>query len=319
MARLTTLVGVATLVLSKMVAGKYTLLKTYDASNFFEEFQIKNITDPSSGFVEYVDAATAKAKSLAGIRNGQVYLGADSVTENTTNGRQSVRVESTDYFTTGLFIADIAHMPGNSCGVWPAYWTSGPDWPNSGEIDIIEAINLQKTPITTLHSGTSCTVANTGSAAGSVLTNANCNTGCSQSTTDTQAYGDGFNAVKGGAYATQWTTAGIAIWFFPRANIPADITAGTPDPTTWGKPLTNFVDSGSCDFATHFKSNRFIFNINFCGWAGAVWSSFPTCSAKAATCKEYVAQNPAAFTEAYWLINSLKVYRAGTTKRSFVA
>ena len=267
MARLTSLVGVAMLVLPKMGAASYNLLKTYDASNFFEEFEIQNATDPSSGFVDYVDAATAKAKSLAGIRNDQVYLAADSVTENTTNGRPSIRVESTDSWTTGLFIADIAHMPGNSCGVWPAYWTSGPDWPNSGEIDIIEAINLQKSPIITLHSGTGCTVANTGSAAGSVLEDASCNPGCSQSTTDTQAYGDGFNAVKGGAYATQWTTSGIAIWFFPRASIPADITAGKPDPTTWGKPLTNFVDAGSCDFATHFKSNRFIFNINFCGWA----------------------------------------------------
>jgi hypothetical protein len=30
--------------------------------------------------------------------------------------------------------ADIAYMPGNACGVWLAYWTSDPDWPNSGEI-----------------------------------------------------------------------------------------------------------------------------------------------------------------------------------------
>ncbi|OAF62421.1 hypothetical protein VC83_01276 [Pseudogymnoascus destructans] len=135
MARLTSLTGIATL--------------TYNASNFFDELQLENITDPSSGFVEYVDAATAKAKSLAGIRN-----------------------------------------------------------------------------------------------------------------VDDEGY---------------------SIWFFPHASIPADITAGTPDPSTWGKPLTYFVDSGGCDFATYFKSNRFI----FCGWAGAVWSSFPQCSAKAATCKEY--------------------------------
>jgi hypothetical protein len=162
MVRLTNLAGVATLALSEIVAASYSLLKTYNASNFFNEFQIMNIPDPSSGFVQYVDAATAKSKSLVGIRNGQVYLGADSITNNTTNGRPSVRVESTDYFTTGLFIADIAHMPGNACGVWPAYWTSGPNWPNSGEIDIIEATNLQKTPIITLHSGTGCTVANTG-------------------------------------------------------------------------------------------------------------------------------------------------------------
>ncbi|KFY38681.1 hypothetical protein V494_04266 [Pseudogymnoascus sp. VKM F-4513 (FW-928)] len=326
MARLTSLIGVATLLLSQTATAKYNLFKTYDATNFFAEFEIQNATDPSSGFVDYVDAATAKALSLAGIRNNnQIYLGADSTTPNAIAGRQSVRVESTDAYSKGLFIADIAHMPANSCGVWPAYWTSGPDWPNSGEIDIIEAINLQKTPIITLHSGKDCVVANTGSAAGSVLTEANCNSdggdsGCSQSTTDTQAYGDGFNAVKGGVYATRLTTSGIAIWFFPRAGIPADITAGTPDPTTWGVPLVNFVDAGGCDIASHFKSNRFIFNINFCGWAGNTWSSYPQCSAAAATCKEYVAQNPEAFKDAYWLINSLKVYsEATTTKRSFVA
>lgn len=32
----------------------------------------------------------------------------------------------------GVFIADIAHMPGGACGSWPAFWMFGPNWPNSG-------------------------------------------------------------------------------------------------------------------------------------------------------------------------------------------
>jgi beta-glucanase (GH16 family) len=36
-------------------------------------------------------------------------------------------------YTKGLFVADIAHMPA-ACGLWPAFWLSGSDWPNNGEI-----------------------------------------------------------------------------------------------------------------------------------------------------------------------------------------
>ncbi|KXG52963.1 Concanavalin A-like lectin/glucanases superfamily [Penicillium griseofulvum] len=309
MVRLPTLVGAATLALSNLAAAKYALSDSYDAKNFFDGFEFRTGTG-SGGFAQYVDAATAEAKSLAGVRDGKVYLSVDNTTENTTGGRQSVRLISKKVWTNGVFIADIAHMPGNSCGVWPAYWTSGPDWPNSGEIDIIEGVNMQKTNIVSLHSGKDCTVTNTGSAAGSVLTDPDCDSstsagGCSQTTTNTQAYGDGFNAINGGVYATQWTTSAISVWFFPRGKIPADITAGAPKPPTWGTPLTRFEASG-CDFASHFKSNDIIFNINLCGWAGSAWPS--QCSSKAATCKEYVAKNPSAYSDAYWLINSVKVY-----------
>lgn len=31
------------------------------------------------------------------------------------------------------------------------------------------------------------------------------------------------------------------------------------------------------------------------------------------TCKDFVAKNPGNFTEAYWLINSIKVYERGAT------
>ena len=54
--------------------------------------------------------------------NGQVYLGVDNTTTIATSaqGRDSVRLESKESFTQGLLVADIAHMPGNACGIWPA-------------------------------------------------------------------------------------------------------------------------------------------------------------------------------------------------------
>jgi hypothetical protein len=39
------------------------------------------------------------------------------------------------------------------------------------------------------------------------------------------------------------------------------------------------------------------------------WNSEAACSSKARDCRTYVAQNPAAFSEAYWLFNSIKVYQ----------
>jgi len=35
-------------------------------------------------------------------------------------GRNSVRLVSKKSWTHGLFIADIAHMPGGVCGTWPS-------------------------------------------------------------------------------------------------------------------------------------------------------------------------------------------------------
>lgn len=57
---------------------------------------------------------------------------------------------------------------------------------------------------------------------------------------------------------------------------------------------------------------KIVFDTTFCGdWAGNVWGSSATCSKLASTCEAYVGANPAAFSEAYWLINSVKVYSSG--------
>jgi hypothetical protein len=307
-----------------IASAQYTIQDTFDASNFFDYFTFFSGSDPTHGFVDYVNTQTANETSLAGYANNAIYLGVDHTTMNPSGGRASVRMTSNAAYTHGLFIADIQRMPGGICGVWPAFWSFGPKWPYSGEIDIIEGVNSQKTDAITLHTSSGCSMSNSGSASGSVLLNSNCNAGnaddgCSQSTTSTEGYGTGFNAISGGVYAMDWTSSAISIYFFPRYAIPTDISSGKPNPSSWGTPQAMFSGSG-CDIDAHFMNHNIVFDTTFCGdWAGNVWSSDATCAPKANTCQEYVANNPGDFADAYWLINSVKVYQqSGSSKRGLV-
>ncbi|XXG94544.1 Ankyrin repeat and MYND domain-containing protein 2 [Hypoxylon texense] len=281
----------------------YTIQDSYDQTNFFEGFDFFNYQDPTNGFVKYQSAVDANSQSLAGYANDAVYLGVDYTTMNPAGGRASVRVSSKKTYTENLIIADIAHQPAAACGTWPAFWTVGQNWPYNGEIDIIEGVNLATNTTYTLHTGPGCTVSQ-----GNCNAPGTGNLGCGASSEDTQTLADGFNEVGGGVYALEWTSSAINIFFFPRSGIPSDIAAGNPDPSTWGSPQTSFSGSG-CDISSHFKDHQIVFDTTFCGdWAGKVFSSDPVCGSKAATCQEYVASNPDAFQNSYWLINSVKVY-----------
>jgi hypothetical protein len=56
----------------------------------------------------------------------------------------SVRIISMKTFYHGLVIADFDRMP-FGCSVWPSFWLVGPNWPNNGEIDIVEGVNNKQT------------------------------------------------------------------------------------------------------------------------------------------------------------------------------
>ncbi|RAL66241.1 hypothetical protein DID88_005912 [Monilinia fructigena] len=305
----------------------YTLADSYDHSNFFSEFNFFSGADPTNGLVEYQTASAANKTALAGYTNNagvnSVYLGVDHTTSlSGSAGRASTRVSSNKAYNHGLFVADIAHMP-EGCGTWPALWTFGPDWPAKGEIDVIEGVNSGTTNQMTLHTSEGCTMSNSGSDAGTAFVGGNCNagggnTGCGQISKNTQTYGPGFNTNGGGVYAWEWTSSHIAIWFFPRSAIPANIQSGKPDPATWGTPTAKFAGSG-CNIDNHFSEHNIVLDTTFCGdWAGQVWSSGGcAASTKSATCNAYVSANPTAFKNAYWIINSIKVYSDGSAKRDF--
>lgn len=304
--------GALTLFLGRC-AAVYTLTDEFTKANFFDEFNFFDQPDPTKGVQRYVPAGEANAQSLAGFARDAVYLGVDW--RAPSQNRMSVRLTSNKAWDRGLFIADIAHMPTSACAVWPAFWLFGPDWPNKGEIDVIEGVNTQERNVVTLHTRPGCRVTNEGTIGSTTLKESDCNAGnaflgCGQKTEDNQNYGDGFNAIGGGIYALDWTDERIAVWFFPRYKIPADVFSDSPNPAGWGPALAAFNGGNGCDIPSHFMQHSLVFNIALCGeWAGNVWGQNAECAALAPTCADWVAQNPGAFADAYWLINSVRVFQ----------
>ncbi|KAJ5472049.1 Endo-1-3(4)-beta-glucanase [Penicillium diatomitis] len=184
-------------------------------------------------------------------------------------------------------------MPASVCGTWPAFQSV-----NQMTLHTKDGCSIQNSGFTGSLEYSSCYVG----APGQPL-----NSGCAILSGSPQSYGDGFNNAGGGIYATEWKSAGIKVWHFPRYGIPWNIIIGQPDPATWGTPSAAF--SGYCDIDNHFKDLRIVFDITFCGdWAGNVWSS-GSCASQAPTCNLFVQNNPAAFREVFWRVNSLKSYQ----------
>jgi hypothetical protein len=166
----------------------------------------------------------------------------------------------------------------------------------------------------TLHTKAGCTMAGISRTETGTVTTTNCdvnaagqssNAGCGVMSTNSQSYGAGFNGINGGVYATSFTSTGINVWFFPRSSIPSDITSNSPNPSGWGSPMASFPFSASTCTTSYFQNLQIVINLTFCGdWAGNVYST----SGCPSTCNAYVQNNPSAFNEAYWRINTLKIY-----------
>jgi hypothetical protein len=197
-----------------------------------------------------------------------------------------------------------------------------------GEIDILEGFNDINQAYTTLHTGGACTF---DSPAGLELGQPNQDSydcslasgiGCSVMG-PTGSYGTSFNDNGGGVYAMEWTSSWIRVYFFPRNAIPHDIQTGHPDPSSWGLPTANFDSQyGDCDIDANFPPQTIYFDTTFCGAeaGGKAWTSWTDCSSVTGypTCEGFVAGVPGAFDEAYWLINSVKLYQRGQHLQQFL-
>ncbi|KAH0537515.1 hypothetical protein FGG08_005690 [Glutinoglossum americanum] len=304
------LLAVTVLVHLGVVRAKYQLQENYEGLSFFDKFDFVTIDDPTNGFVDYVNEAEARKLGLIWETDKLVYIGVDHsniIGAWCRRGRPSVRLESKSLYTHGLIIGSFWHIPGGECGTWPAFWTFGPHWPDSGEIDIIEGVHKQLKNRMALHTSDGCIV--DGRQSGT-WNHYDCspatpgNAGCGvQSDTD-NSFGTNFNKKKGGVYATLWNSHGIQIWFFPRDTIPEDIAKGNPDPGSWGVPEANFSGSDYCEAPLSHQAYWLIH--------GIPQSSSPQWP----SCNCYVAMNPSAFINTYWLIESIKVYQEATSRHT---
>lgn len=323
----------------KVAANTYTLTDEYTADNFFEKFDFyvtaTDGADPTNGFVNYRAQADAESLGLISSSDGKIYIGPDSnqTYSSTSTGRDSVRIMSKAKYNQGLMVAKFSHMPVQSCGSWPAFWSYGSPWLSSGEIDYYEGWNDLGSNVMALHTNTTiagqCLLTTSGVSA--EVTTQDCDdqkvdhsinqyvgTGCGVS--DTAGV---WSSTDGATFAMQWADDHIKIWNWMPSKVPADITAGSPDPDansdSWGQPQL-LVEESNCDLASAFSNQQLVFNIDFCGdTAGnsVLWAN--TCSAMGDSCVDYVSSTPEAFAETYFEIEGIQFYELGSGSASVSA
>ncbi|KAJ7101421.1 hypothetical protein B0H15DRAFT_816070 [Mycena belliarum] len=311
-------------------AQTYKLSQDLSGDKFFAGFKYNEsaIDFNNFGNVHFLSQAAAVQANLTFVNSaGHAIIKVDNTTSGVGDpsfGRNTVYLMSNQLMTIGsLLIFDVNHMP-FGCSVWPSLFTQGQKWPEQGEIDIIENVNLETNNRFSLHVGNDNCVQPTTSAANqtgtlSTVTNgvSNCtvtpatggNTiGCVTTETKPNSFGSGFAAQGGGVFATLWDTTGIAMWYFARADVPSNIGgSAAPDPTTWGK-ASAWYPAASCDPTKAFGPQIITLYINVCGAFAGVQSLFePKCGSVAPNCSAAV-PNPANFNDAYWDINYLRVY-----------
>ncbi|GAV99788.1 glycoside hydrolase family 16 protein [Lentinula edodes] len=299
----------------KLVLGaSYTQSDSHTGIGFLKSFSYQAIPDPTHGRVNYVDAYTAANENLTYASGDHFVLRTDywTVLDPNGPGRDSVRIQSNKQYTTSVMVFNIRHMP-QGCGTWPAVWTVGEDWPNNGEIDVLEGVNDQGPNQATLHTSAGCTMPDWRYEKGNALlddcnTLLNSNSGCGVKFVDTRSYGPIFNDHGGGWFASERSEAGISVWFWSRdaGTVPYEVEVGneTVDTDNWGEPSAYFPNT-DCDIGAKFGPHNIVINLSLCGdWAGSAYGA----SGCPSTCEDYVDNNPWAFEDAYFDFQWLKIY-----------
>jgi hypothetical protein len=213
----------------------------------------------NSEFVSYIgNANEAISQGYISNINGKLLLSVDSSTvlnPSSGIGRKSVRLRTHKAYNPGtLVIGDFAHMPANTCGVWPSFWMVGPKWPTDGEIDIIEGVNQMDHNQITIHTKPGF-VPKIGPQTGAKSALNDCggnngDLGCGANTVRSEAWGSAFNKAGGGVYAMMWTTSAIKVWHWKHNEVPKDAKGNSPNPNGWSTPVASWsgADFGPSTF-----------------------------------------------------------------------
>ncbi|KAJ8073947.1 hypothetical protein PM082_012229 [Marasmius tenuissimus] len=309
-----------TLFYCNLVRGVYIPFREYSGNNFFVSWDYYGAIDNTTwGNVTYLDQPNAIQQRLTYVdpNTGHAILRVD----NTTNlppaplvNRNTVRITTKEAFDIGsLVILDATHIP-YGCSVWPAFWTLGVglEWPDAGEIDVIEGINNLPFNQMAMHTTNGCfQAANGGQTGRTVNTNCTRPEGCLVQETKPNSFGVDFARAGGGAWALQFDVAGVFIWFWSRPDIPKSVSQAQKDSnlelSDWGAPSAAYRAS-ACDIRSFFKPQKLVINTSLCGlWAGVPDIYAQTCPG---TCISQVFGNGANYANAWWDISYVRVYRA---------
>lgn len=272
-------------------AACYDMVREYSGQSFFDRWDFYGSWDNLTlGDVWWLDRTSALEQGLAYTdTQGRAVLKVDNNSNVPWNQkRNSIRITSQDSYGVGsLWVIDLTHIP-YGCSVWPAFWTKGPVWPDNGEIDIIEAINLMPNNQYALHTLPGCSQTPGAWQTGQSGT-MDCSTasGCIVAEAAPNSYNEGFAQAGGGVWATQFDVAGIFIWFWSRANIPQSILHATStsaiDITDFGTPSASYP-AYSCNIPQFFSAQQLVLDITLCGqWAGLSQFYTPQCGGSGPT------------------------------------
>ncbi|KAI8996320.1 concanavalin A-like lectin/glucanase domain-containing protein [Trametes punicea] len=309
----------------------YNFVKEYSGSDFFTGWDFGNGTYDSTthGHVNYLNQSAAMSQQLAYVNDaGNAIIKVDNFSLVIwENKRNSVRIETTDFFPVGsVFVFNATHLP-YGCSVWPSFWTKGPNWPAGGEIDIVESVNLMSNNQMALHTASGCTQPSNATQLGKT-SGSDCSagvdsaTGCAVEETQPKSFGADFASAGGGVWATQFDVSGIYIWFWSRKDVPDSVTNANNsiDTSSWGTPSAAWPAS-SCQIPNYFDAQQLVIDITLCGdWAGQPNIYQSTCGGPLGNSTvdicyidNVINTNGSNYDNAYFEISSIKVFTVNGT------
>ncbi|TEB31647.1 hypothetical protein FA13DRAFT_1791415 [Coprinellus micaceus] len=211
--------------ISGVAAGSYVLSDSIVGTGFYDFFDWHTQPDPAPGRIEYVDQQTAKSLNLT-YADGNTFVlrpKASSMLDPAGLDRKSVKILSRRPIPT-MLLSSTSDTCLWAVGItWPAVWeTDESNWPNEGEVDILEGANPETQNTHQQRHG--------------------CGVKLSPA-----SYGPAFNQIGGGWYVVEGTTESIKVWFWSRDNTrtPLDVKNGSSTLNTdnYGIPAASFPNT----------------------------------------------------------------------------
>lgn len=275
--------------------GGYALAWSAQGKAFFDDFDF--VSEPwvpglVGGAMTYVGRQEALADGLAEAHETHAILRAGRISRvPDPPKRRSLRLRTRKAWTHGLSALRYSHLP-RGVGVWPAYFTmqGNGTWPSGGEMDLAELLPsvLGARALTSLHASKRCRLDRREVdrcrrfVPGQGL---DCTTDYARGKLGCASNGRGNLAGtidQPGVLVHEWTAEWIKVFFFPEAEIPADLRADRPEPSTWDDHVVAWYpfaaserrSPGSCPAAASLLAPQsLVFVLQLCGDGG--FSSFP--------------------------------------------